>query len=187
MVIVTNILAATTSANTWIKVAKEHLESGPRQMCMDVAHSRPSLFITSCQADCSSNPCHFLLSLMWFYRPHYQLIVPLTYPGLSALATWNLPIPIIFFDVQLKHYGFFWICRVCSLKCEQFTVLWYLPLHHHFLALKKVTFKFWGGIDASVIQCVECIKLSQNATWWWNSGTRCSQLHLGILYFLSLF
>ena len=29
---------------------------------------------------------------------------------------------------------------------------------------KKVTFKFRGGIDASVIQCVECVKLSQYAT-----------------------
>lgn len=52
---------------------------------------------------------------------------------------------------------------------------------------KKVTFKFRGGIDASVIQCVEYVKLSQYATWWWNSATMCSQLLLGILYFLSLF
>ena len=174
MVIVTKILEATTSANTWIKVAKEHLESGPRQMCMDVAHSRLSLFITSFQADYSSNPSHFLLSLMWFYRPHHHLIIPITHPGLSALATWNLPIPIIFFDVQLKHYGFFWICRVVFPQMETVYCSLISPIASSFSGIKRVTFKLWGGIDASVIQCVECIKLSQNATWWWNSGTKCS-------------
>lgn len=137
MVIVTKILAATTSANAWIKVAKEHLESGPRQMCTDVAHSHPSLFITSCQADCSSNPCHFLLSLMWFYRPHYHLIVPITHPGLSALATWNLPIPIIFFDFQLKHYGFFWICTVVFPQMQIVYCSLISPIATSFSGIKK--------------------------------------------------
>lgn len=136
MLIITKILAATTSANTWIKVGKEHLESGPRQMCMDILALH--YLIILCQADCSSNPCHFLLSLTWFYRPYYHIIIPTTH-SFRALCISYLKLANLYHILWLSAQTLWIFLNLYSCVLSNANSLLFsdISLHHHFLAWKR--------------------------------------------------